>query len=407
VQRAKAPEIKLNKEFKVVLPPNARRFYAWGDEDPTVVQTLTKAGWTHLGDPVENGREDYPWSVREAKKNGQIDLTPSLFWADDDDSKILQGVSDFHLISSIPLAAKCLTKSFQQKMFGAYSWFPKCFTVPRETEALNKELTANPTSYWICKPNDGYGGNRMCVYKAGSEEFNTTILKRKTTLVVQQYMSNPYLFAGLYKFHFRCYMLISNVQPLRAYLWQNCQIQFATHRFDLNQVESQFNKYAHITNYKVNNELKNTEFALKDKPGIGKGTEWSFESFAKYMEKECPEFNPEKFWTDLAAIAKVVSSKIVGSKWVQKSLRKSNFSKNHFEIFGLDILMDENLNLAMTEANTQPGLDDTAEVMKDGWKNPEIKKANDITHGIINDALALVLDDKNHTYFSKLIPLHD
>jgi len=406
VQKAKNPEIRLNKEFKPELG-DLRRFYAWGDEDPTVVKTLKHAGWTHLGDPVKDGREDYPDSMYEAKANGQLDLEPALFWADDDDSKVLQGVSDFHLISSIPLAAKSLTKSYQQTMFGDFSWFPKCFTVPKETDLLNAELASNPTSYWICKPDDGYGGNRMCVYKAGSEEFNNTIVKRKTTLVVQQYMHNPYLFAGQFKFHFRCYMIISNVRPLRAYLWKNAQIQFATHKFDLSQIESKFNKYAHITNYKVNNEMKNIQKALEDKPGIGKGTEWSFESFAKHMETECPAFSPDKFWSDLAEIAKVVSRKIVGSKWVQRSLRKSDFSKNHFEIFGLDILMDENLELAMTEANTQPGLDDTEEVMKDGFHNPEIIKANDITHGIINDTLALVLDRKNYKYFSQLIPLHD
>jgi len=406
-QIAKMPEKKLNKEHKVVLPTGCRRFYAWETEDPTLISTLKESKWEFLGDPVEDGREDYPSSMYEALSDGKIDLGPCLIWADDDDSKVLQGVSEFHLISSIPLAAKSLTKSYQQKMFGEYSWFPKCFTVPKETHLLNKELEENPTSYWICKPDDGYGGNRMCVYKAGSEEFNSTIMKRKTTLVVQRYMHNPYLFAGLYKFHFRCYMVISNVQPLRAYLWKNCQIQFATHRFDLSKVEKDFNKYCHITNYKVNNEGKNTKYALEDKPGIGKGTEWSFESFTNHMAKECPAFSPEKFWTDLAAVAKIVSSKIVGSKWVQRSLRKSNFSNNHFEIFGLDILMDENLNLAMTEANTQPGLDDTNPIMKDNWENPEIHRANDITHGIIKDTLALILDDSRHAFFSEMIPLHN
>jgi hypothetical protein len=407
VQRLKGPEIKLNKEFKIVLPAECRRFYAWTEEDPTVIATLKKTGWEHLGDIVKDGREDYPTSMYDAKKDGEIDLGYALIWADDDDSKVLQEVSDYHLISSIPRAARSLTKSYQQKMFGTYNWFPKCFTIPEETDLLNKELQENPNSYWICKPDDGYGGNRMCVYKAGSEEFNNTILKRKTTLVVQRYMSNPYLFANMYKFHFRCYMVISNCDPLRAYLWKNAQIQFATHKFDLEQVENKFNKYCHITNYKVNNEQKNTEYALKDKNGIGKGTEWSIESFASYMAKECPEFKPEKFWSDLTEIAKVVSHKIVNSKWVQLSLRKSNFSKNHFEIYGLDILMDENLNIAMTEANTQPGLDDTSVIMKNGEFNPEIVKANDITHGIINDTLALILDEKDHSYFSPFIPLHD
>jgi len=397
--------LTLNVENKIVL--KERRFYAWAGEDgdQTVIDVLTKGGWTYCGEPVPNGREDYPHSMYDAKENGTIDKGPALFWADDDDSKVLQGLSNDHLISSIPLAAKSLTKSYQQIMFDEYDWFPKCFTVPRERDVLLKHIQDRPESYWICKPDDGYGGNGMCVYKAGSEAFSDVILKRKGTLAVQQYMHNPYLFAGLFKFHFRCYMVISNVKPLRAYLWQNAQIQFATHAFNLEEIESKFNKFCHITNYKVNNQKNNSKKVWENKPGIGIGTEWSFKRFADYMLQECPQFCREKFWKDLTAIAQVTARKITESKWVQKALNKTSFSTNHFEIYGLDILMDEDCNLAMTEANTTPGLDDTDPQMKNGIFNAEAVKNNDITHGIILDALSLILDD-GRPYYSDFIPLH-
>jgi len=397
----------VNDENKIVL--KEKRFYAWGGEDgdQTVIDVLKKAGWTYCGEPVHNGREDYPHSMYDARDNGELDKGPALFWADDDDSKVLQGLSNDHLISSIPLAAKALTKSYQQIMFQDYKWFPKCFTIPKETDQLMNYITQNPDSYWICKPDDGYGGNGMCVYKAGSEAFNSVILKRKSTLAVQQYMSNPYLFAGLYKFHFRCYMVISNVKPLRAYLWKNCQIQFATHPFDLSKIESKFNKFCHITNYKVNNQKNNRKFVWEDKPGIGIGTEWSFERFANAMSED-KNFSSNKFWNDLRIIAKVVATKLVSSKWVEKSLKKTPFSTNHFEIYGLDILMDDQCNLAMTETNTTPGLDDTDPLMtykNEKMMNPEAVKANEITHGIILDTLSLVLDT-GRPLFSPFIPLH-
>jgi len=396
--------LTLNCENKIVL--KERRFYAWGGEDgdQTVIEVLKKAGWTYCGEPVPNGREDYPYSMYEAKDAGTIDKGPALFWADDDDSKVLQGLSNEHLISSIPLAAKALTKTYQQLMFNDFDWFPKCFTVPKETEELNKYIEQHPESHWICKPDDSYGGFGMCVYNSQSELFKNIIKNRKGALAVQLYMHNPYLFAGLYKFHFRCYMVISNVKPLRAYLWKNAQIQFATHPFDLKQIEGNFNKFAHITNYKVNNQKNNSKYAMQDKPGIGIGTEWSFERFATYMQNE-PKFSREKFWKDLRVIAREVANKITSSKPVQKSLSKTSFSTNHFEVYGLDILMDENCNIAMTEANTTPGLDDTDPKMKNGVFNPEAVKANDITHGIILDALSLILDD-GRPLFSPFLPLH-
>merc|ERR1711981_866647 len=107
-----------------------------------------------------------------------------------------------------------------------------------------------------------------------------------------RYMENPYLYGGQFKFHLRCYMIITNVQdPFRAYLWKNAQVQFATHTFDLTQIEKNFNKYSHITNYKVNNEKKNSKFVLLDKKGVRKGTEWSVGRFIKEMTEQEPKFN--------------------------------------------------------------------------------------------------------------------
>jgi len=241
------------------------------------------------------------------------------------------------------------------------------------------------------KPRDSYGGFGMCVFKAGSMEFKKT-LNRKTTFVVQEYLKNPYLLAGLYKFHVRAYMVITNARdPLKAYLYKDAQIQFSTHKYDLNQIEKNFNKYSHITNYKVNNEKKNMNKVLENKPGIGRGTEWSIKTFIAYMKKHEPKFSEIKFWKQCADMAKVAAEKITTSKHVAGPFEKSKLNpRNHFELLGLDILMDENCNLYVTEANTQPGLEITKPVMTDGKYNKEIDRANKVTFGIMNDLINLL-----------------
>lgn len=421
--RAIAPpksDVPLTKELKRMIPKEALNFFAWRDDDEYVVKILTKRGWTYCGEPVERGREDYPDSLILAKENGDFnkDLRggPCLYWADDGDSRVLAGVNEKHLISSICNADKSLTKVKQQGMFNEMPWFPKCFTLPKQRDEMRCYLheleEKEEQNYWICKPRDSYGGFGMCVFKGSSEAFMKQ-LERKTTFVIQRYMHNPYLFAGLYKFHFRCYMVVTNVSPLRSYLWRNYQIQFCTHKFDLNQIEKGFNKYSHITNYKVNNEKKNRQKLCEDKPGIGMGSEWSMESFVKYMEANEPRFSVEKFWTDLEKIARVVSFKLMNSRPVQRGLlqRKNKgwgaHTSSHFEIYGLDVLIDENLELALTEANTQPGLDFTDPVMPNGIYNPEIVKANDVTEGIVNDCLTLIgIDGSTEPLTSPFIQLH-
>lgn len=393
---------RLNKENKFKIKP--RNFRAWKD-DQYVIDILGKRGWNYLGEPIEEGREDYPNTMYEGLEEGRIADEPCLYWADDDDSKVLKGFSSQHLISSIPNADKALSKVYQQKMFHEYQWFPKCFTLPKEKALLQEYLIHNPDSYWITKPRDSYGGFGMCVYKAGTDEFKNQ-LDRKCTFALQRYMENPYLFAGIYKFHLRCYMIVTNVEnPYRAYLWKNAQIQFATHKFDLNQIEKKFNKYCHITNYKVNNEKKNNKFVVQEKPGIGAGTEWSLGKFFEAMKSE-PKFDEDKFWESLRKIAGVVGRKLMTCSHVKRALRTPYEPTNHFEIYGLDIIMDDQCNLALTEANTQPGLDYTDPIMPNGVFNPEIIEANKVTEGIVNDSLTLLGVDSKRKFFSPFVRLH-
>jgi len=408
---AKSHEVvltELSSENKYQFPTTSPiPFRAW-KADQFVIDTLTKRGMKYCGEPVKDGREDYPASMYDAIKAGEVTGAPCLYIADDDDGRALAGLSVNHIISSLPNADKALTKVYQQTMFNTYNWFPHCYTVPDENNNLFKFATENPNSYWICKPRDSYGGFGMCVYRAGSEEFKKLINERKTQMVVQRYMENPYLFAGLYKFHLRCYMVVTNARnPLKAYLWRNYQVQFCTHRFDLNEVEKKFNKYCHITNYKVNNEKKNKEYLLKDKPGIGVGSEWSMETFVNYMKENDSRFNEEAFWTKLKEIAKVVAKQITSSKYVVKGFEKQGAkATNHFELYGLDVLVDENLNLALTEANTQPGLDDTdPKILPGGKIHPEVVRANDITAGVINDTITRCGFADEQPYFSEMIEL--
>lgn len=387
--------------------PIQRRFRAWKCDD-YIIKVLEKRGWKFVGEPSDLGRDDYPKSMKKERLEGKLDMEDCLFWADDDDARVLQGLANNHLISCLPSSDLALTKIFQQTMFNSYDWFPTCWTLPEQKEELCKFADANEETYYICKPKNSYGGFGMCVYKANSEEFKKGLLDRKCPFVVQKYMHNPYLFAGIYKFHLRCYMTVTNARkPLKAYLYKDAQIQFCTHKFDLNQIESNFNKYSHITNYKVNNEKKNAVYLLNDKPGIGKGSEWPIKKFFKYMSEHDSKWDTPKFWKDLTEISTVVAEKIAFSPMVSKSFnQKGAMVTNHFEIYGLDIIMDENRGLWLTEANTQPGLDFTEPIMADGAYNKTITEANDITKGIINDTMNLLgVDDLKTPQFAEFIPL--
>jgi hypothetical protein len=366
-----------------------------------------KRGWTDRGEPIKNGTEDHPKSIYKAKEKGTLTTEQTLIWGMDDDGKAFAGYSENHLISVIPNSWKALSKIHMQQMFNKYTWFPRCFTLPKEKEdMLNYIASAEHETFWICKPKDSYGGRGMTVYKQHTESFNENLITRKCPFVVQEYMKNPYLIKGKYKFHIRAYLVVSHIKPLKSHLLKDAQVEFCTQDFDLQQIEDNFNKYCHISNYSVNNRKTNVENVVKDKPGIGIGTEWALCQFFEYMNKEESEkFNEKKFWSQLCEMSKLVAEEICGSHYIKNSLDEMNIN-NHFQIFGLDVLMDKELELAITEANCTPGLDWTDPVLKNGVYNKSYELANVVSENVVHDTLTLIGADKIKTYRKGFFRLH-
>lgn len=74
--------------------------------------------------------------------------------------------------------------------------------------------------------------------------------KRITDVIVSEYISDPLLINGL-KFDLRIYVVITSVNPLRFYLYEEGLARFATEKFSLSH-EKMKNRYVHLTNYSVN-----------------------------------------------------------------------------------------------------------------------------------------------------------
>lgn len=75
--------------------------------------------------------------------------------------------------------------------------------------------------FYIIKPENSCQGKGIFLTNSLNK------LDRTTPMIVQKYISNPMLIEGL-KFDLRIYVLITCVQPLRIYMYNDGLARFAT-----------------------------------------------------------------------------------------------------------------------------------------------------------------------------------
>lgn len=89
--------------------------------------------------------------------------------------------------------------------------------------------------------------------------------------VVSKYISNPLLVNG-YKFDLRLYVVITSIDPLRIYIYNEGLARFATEFY--NATGKKGSKYSHLTNYSINK--KNERFVQnKSTSERDIGNKWS------------------------------------------------------------------------------------------------------------------------------------
>ena len=66
-----------------------------------------------------------------------------------------------------------------------------------------------------------------------------------------KYISNP-LLVNQHKFDLRIYVLLTSVDPLRIYVYNEGLARFASEPYDEQKVATGKNLYAHLTNYSIN-----------------------------------------------------------------------------------------------------------------------------------------------------------
>ena len=91
---------------------------------------------------------------------------------------------------------------------------PHTYILPGERDQLRRKMRKVKNSFWIIKPPNLFCGMGIKVINDFKE-----VPVKKGPLCVQRYLKKPLLIDGL-KFDLRVYVLVTSVEPLRVFLYE-------------------------------------------------------------------------------------------------------------------------------------------------------------------------------------------
>ncbi|KAM3961183.1 uncharacterized protein ACR2FA_004735 [Aphomia sociella] len=223
---------------------------------------------------------------------------------------------------------------------------PKTYVLPHDLKLLKHdwEKYAANNERWIIKPPASARGTGIKVVSRWTQ------IPKKRPVVVQRYVSKPYLINGN-KFDMRLYVLVTSVHPLRIYLYKDGLARFASVKYN-DELTSLNDRYMHLTNYSINRLSKN--YTPNEDFAACEGHKWTLQTLFHYLKTE-KDVDTDALWDSLKDL--VIKTIISGEASIS-SLTKANITSryNCYELFGIDVLLDEDLKPWLLEVNISPSL---------------------------------------------------
>ncbi|XP_022090548.1 tubulin polyglutamylase TTLL5-like [Acanthaster planci] len=264
----------------------------------------------------------------------------------------LRSLTEFQKVNHFPRSYEItrkdrLYKNFQRmqqsKGVRHFDFLPQTFVTPTEYDDL-VAAHMKERGTWIVKPVASSRGRGISLIN------NPQHVPMDGNHVVSRYISNPLLIDG-FKFDCRLYVAVTSFDPLRAYLYEEGLARFATVQYNHTNKTIK-NVMMHLTNYSLN-KRSNDYVRCNDLNIEDYGNKWSFGAMVRYLQKKGKDVKGM-----LGRIEEVVSKTLLCAELPVATACKMFMPHrgNCFELYGFDILIDENLKPWVLEVNLSPSL---------------------------------------------------
>ena len=223
-----------------------------------------------------------------------------------------------------------------------FDFLPESYILPNEYTFLKDKMDKNPNQFWIVKPVASSQGRGIFLTK------NINEIPNNCQMIASRYISNPFLINNK-KFDLRIYAFVTSIKPLRIYRFNEGLTRFSTNNYNSDKND----RCAHLTNYAVN---KNNKNYIQNKQPFDidyNSSKWTLTSLKQYLEEH--DINSELLFNKIDDI--IIKTLISCENNLLSAISKyCSFQENCFELYGFDILIDDNLNCWLMECNLSPNL---------------------------------------------------
>ena len=232
-----------------------------------------------------------------------------------------------------------------------YNYIPETYLYPDQKDEIFKKFHNyhyDPKDAWLFKPaRDSFG--RGIYLLDNYSEIEKANMK---TFLISRYIMNPMKIRNK-KFDMRAYVLVTGMNPLKIYFYKDGYLKIPVKNFTLEH-EYIRDGCVHITTSDTNlicfegKEYK-YDTDIYDEPS----NFWSYMFFERYCQRNGVNF------TDIMEQFKDIFIKTfisLNSDFIKLINERNLQDRNLFQIYGLDLLVDDNYKVHLLELNRNPSM---------------------------------------------------
>lgn len=264
----------------------------------------------------------------------------------------LRSLTEFQKVNHFPRSYEItrkdrLFKNIQrmQQIKGVkhFDFIPQSYILPSEYQDFCAAFLREK-GLWIVKPVASSRGRGVFLCNHPDQ------VPLDENLIVCKYIANPLLIDG-FKFDIRLYVCVTSYDPLCIYLFEEGLTRFATVKYEKSNRHIR-NQCMHLTNYSVNK--KSDDYVKNDDPDVEDyGNKWSLGAFLRYLRSRGKDTAALMMRIEDVVIKTILSVEVPVATACKMFMP---FRGNCFELYGFDILVDDNLKPWVLEVNLSPSL---------------------------------------------------